>query len=284
MAAPKVHVIGASGRTGAALAAALGPRLVPVVRNAAKWAALGFGAEPRIAELEQPGPLTEALRDATHIVSCVHARYATEIVDAAPPDATFVFLGSTRRFTRWPDEHGDFVVLGEYTFRASRRRGVILHPTMIYGADGEDNVRRLAALARRFPVLPLPGGGRSLVQPIHQSDVTRSILAALDREWTKAEAIVIAGPEPIAYRDFVLAVAAASGAGRPRIVSIPAMPLRMAAALIRLIPGLPRIEGAEIRRLQEDKAFDIGTMRSILGVTPISLAEGLALTFGPAQV
>ena len=55
----------------------------------------------------------------------------------------------------------------------------MLHPTMIYGAQGEDNVQRLAALLRRLPFVPLPGGGRALVQPIHQDDVTRAIRAAL---------------------------------------------------------------------------------------------------------
>jgi hypothetical protein len=51
------------------------------------------------------------------------------------------------------------------------------------------------------------------------------------------------------------------------------------AALTRFIPGAPTVTGAEIRRLLEDKAFDIGPMRTVLGVTPISLQEGLALTF-----
>ena len=59
----------------------------------------------------------------------------------------------------------------------------MLHPTMIYGAQGEDNVQRLAALLRRLPLVPLPDGGTALVQPIHQDDVTRAIRAALDREW-----------------------------------------------------------------------------------------------------
>ena len=157
----------------------------------------------------------------------------------------------------------------------------MLHPTMIYGAFGEDNVRRLAALARRLPVLPLPGGGRSLVQPIHQSDVTRAIMAAIALDWSGPHAIVIAGPEATTYADFVRAVAAASGAPRPRIVSLPMRPLLALAGVTRIIPGLPTIAAAEIRRLTEDKAFGIGEMRSVLGVTPIPLAEGLALTFGP---
>jgi nucleoside-diphosphate-sugar epimerase len=157
----------------------------------------------------------------------------------------------------------------------------MLHPTMIYGALGEDNVQRLAALIRRLPVLPLPAGGRSLVQPIHQGDVTRAILAALEHPWNGPQTMVIAGPEPISYLGFIRAVALASGAGRTRTFAVPASPLIALASLSRFLPGVPTIEGAEIRRLLEDKAFDAGPMRSVLGFTPISLHEGLALTFTP---
>ena len=70
-----------------------------------------------------------------------------------------MLLGSTRKFTRWPDAHGDGVLAGEAACVASGRNGVMLHPTMIYGAQGEDNVQRLAALLRRLPALPLPAAG-----------------------------------------------------------------------------------------------------------------------------
>ena len=50
----------------------------------------------------------------------------------------------------------------------------------------------------------------------------------------------------------------------------------------RIIPGLPSIGADEIRRLTEDKAFDIAPMRGILCVLPIPLEQGLALTFAPA--
>ena len=42
---------------------------------------------------------------------------------------------------------------------------------------------------------------------------------------------------------------------------------------------MPRIRVAEIRRLTEDKAFDIAPMSATLGVRPIPLEAGLALTF-----
>ncbi len=274
-----VHVVGASGRSGTALAQRLGSRMIPVVRDPAKWAALGFGMTPLVADLTDPSALARALKGATHVVNCAHARHAAQLIAAAPEAARLVLLGSTRKFTRWPDAHGNGVLTGEAAFLKSGRAGVMLHPTMIYGALGEDNVRRLAVLIRRLPVLPLPAGGRSLVQPIHQSDVTRSILAALEHPWVGPHALVIAGPEPVTYFDFIRAVAAASGGPRPYTIAVPAGPLIALAALTRFVPGLPTVEAAEIRRLLEDKAFDIGPMRSVLGFTPITLAEGLALTF-----
>lgn len=286
MTAP-VHVIGASGRSGAAVVRALlarGTRVVPVVRDAARWRATEIPpspllAEARIADLTAPDALRAALAGARRIASTAHARHTVSIAAAAPDRATLVLLGSTRRFSRWPDEHGRGVIAGETALRASGRAGVMLHPTMIYGATGEDNVQRLAALLQRLPVVPLPGGGRALVQPIHQDDVTRCVIAALDRDWPGPSALVIAGPEPVPYASFVRAVADAAGLPRRPVVAIPASVLMALAPLARAVPFLPRVRRDEIRRLLEDKSFETSDMRRELGISPRALAEGLRQTF-----
>ena len=169
-----------------------------MVRAPGKWAALGLPGTPRLADLRDPGGLRAALAGASVVVSCAHARWTPQVLDAASPGARLVLMGSTRRHSRWPDAHGNGVRAGEAAFLAAGRPGVMLHPTMIYGAEGEDNVRRLAALLRRLPIAPLPGGGRALVQPIHQSDVTRCLLAAARHTWTKPEVLVVgaAAPQP----------------------------------------------------------------------------------------
>jgi nucleoside-diphosphate-sugar epimerase len=279
--AQPVHVIGASGRSGAVLCRALadaGIGTVAVVRHAGRWAETGLPGTPRIADVTDRAALRAALRGAGSVVSCAHARHTPAILAASPAGARLVLLGSTRKFTRFPDAHGDGVVAGEAAFLASGRAGVMLHPTMIYGAQGEDNVLRLAALLKKLPAVPLPGGGRSLVQPIHQGDVTASILAALAREWDGPHALVIAGPAPVSYADFVRAVAVAAGLRRPMILPLPAAAL-MAGTWLTRLPGLPTIRPAEIRRLLEDKAFDISPMRAALGVEPAGLRAGLELTF-----
>ncbi|WP_270937111.1 SDR family oxidoreductase [Falsiroseomonas oryzae] len=298
-----IAVIGAAGRSGAALCRALLapppplagegrgggaidlpelPPFTPVVRDAAKWTATGLPGTPRLADLRDPAALREALRGATHVVNCAHARHAPAILAAAPADARFVFLGSTRRFSRWPDDHGDGVRAGDAAFLASGRAGVMLHPTMIYGAEGEDNVQRLAALLRRIPLAPLPGGGRALVQPIHQDDLTACILAALRRDWAGPQTIVVAGPRAMPYRDFLMAVARAAGLRPPAVLPIPGAVLMALAPLTRILPRIPTIRAAEVRRLLEDKAFDVGPMRERLGVVGRSLEDGLRLTFRAA--
>jgi uncharacterized protein YbjT (DUF2867 family) len=255
-----------------------GVPFVPVVRNLSRWPG---PEDAQLTDVTDHPRLRAALDDATWVVSCAHARHAGAVLAAAPPKASFVFLGSTRKFTHWPDAHATGVIEGETAFIGSGRPGVMLHPTMIYGAEGENNVQRLAGLLRWLPVVPLPAGGRALVQPIYQDDVTRCIRAVLAHSWTEPESIVVAGPAPLPYRDFVQAVAQASSAGRRPIVSLPGPALMALARTARLIPGLPRVETAELRRLMEDKAFDIGPMRQKLGVDPIALTEGLARTFTP---
>lgn len=277
-----VHVIGASGRSGLAVCRALaaaGLAVVPVVRDAAKWRATGFATAPRVADLTDAAALRTALLGAARVVSCAHARFAPAVLEAGPADARYVFLGSTRKFTRWPDAHGRGVQAGEAAFLASGRAGVMLHPTMIYGAAGEDNVQRLAAVLRRLPIVPLPGGGRALVQPIHQDDLTRCILAALAIAWEGPHSLVVAGPAPLPYAAFVRAVAQAAGLRAPRIIAIPAWPMVAAAALTTVLPFAPTVRPAEIRRLLEDKAFDSAPMTAVLGVRPLPLADGLLRTF-----
>ena len=184
---PQVHIIGASGRSGAALCRSLLGRWR---RRSSRWCAMprngprsSIGVPPRIADLTDPAAPARALADATRIVSCAHARHAPRCSPPRRPRRASSCSAARASSPAGPTHTATACWRARRAFLASGRSGVMLHPTMIYGAQGEDNVQRLAALLRRLPFVPLPGGGAALVQPIHQDDVTRAIRAALDRVW-----------------------------------------------------------------------------------------------------
>jgi uncharacterized protein YbjT (DUF2867 family) len=256
-----------------------GHPIVAIGRNEARFRASGLGAPFRRVDLAAPDTLRAALADTHKIAICVHARFLPAILPVLPATlARIVAMGSTRKSTRFPDEPARQVLQGEAAFEAARLPGLLLHPTMIYGALGERNVQRIAQQIRRFGVVPLPAGGHALVQPIHIDDVAACLEAGLFRPQAPGRPLVIAGPEPLPYRELVAAVARAIGR-RVRILDVPAALLMAGARLTPFLPGVPRVSVAEVRRLTEDKAFDIAEMRARLGVEPVDLATGLARSF-----
>ncbi len=277
----KIIVIGATSRIGRRLIARLqkrGATAIAVGRSAERLA--DIDAPRRVVDFSDRHALGCALADASRVVSCAPLTIAPAILDALPEKlARIVLTGSTRRFSKYPDAFAEALMRAEAAFASSGRAGVILHATMIVGEGNGNNAQRIAAYIRRFGFVPLPRGGAMLIQPIYTDDVAACLERALDRAAGYEPPIVIAGPEPVTYRAFVAAIAQAIGR-KVRIIPVPAPALMATAAMTRFLPFLPQIRTLEIRRLLEDKVFDIAAMRESLGVEPIGLDAMLARTFG----
>lgn len=273
----RIAVIGATGNVGRALVAALGVQgaeVIAVARTGARLRQLGEAVHSHSIDLDCDGPiLREALRETGCVVNVAHARYTQKIIAALPHrDTRLITLGSTRKFTRFPDQKSAEMRDAEAA-HAQGVNGVILHPTMIYGG-ADNNINRILKIVRWTPLVPLPQRGGALLQPIHRDDVVQCLMAAIKPE-TGNTSIIIAGAQPMTYAEIIQACGRAAGC-RVRVISIPLWGMLALAWVTRFIPGLPSIARDEVRRLLEDKAFDIGLMQARLGVRPCTLKEGLA--------
>jgi len=285
----RIAVLGATGKTGRPVVAALcerGHAVTAVGRSADRLAALDGRAERRIADLEAPATLGSALEGAECVVSLAHARHIAALLGALPARCRRVVLtGSTRGFTRLPDPAAEAVRAGEEAFSASGVPGMLLHPTMIYGAEGERNVSRVLRLLRRWPrwlpvLAPLPDGGRHTIQPVHFEDMVAAVVAAVEADTAGQETVIVPGPKPISYAEMLRACGAAAGR-RVRVLPVPAAPLIALAAAGRAL-RLPLPFGPdELRRACEDKAFDAAPLERLLGVTPRPFDAGLRSMVGP---
>jgi nucleoside-diphosphate-sugar epimerase len=185
-----------------------------------------------------------------------------------------VFTSTTAVTTRLPARSRAVRLMAEEQIRESGLKWTILRPTMIYGAEGDRNLSRLLTLLPRLPVLPVPGGGRQLQQPVHVADVAGAVLSAVERPETAGTSYDIAGPQPLSFAD-LLRISAQAAGSRARFVPVPLGPLVAAARAYELLAAHPRIRAEQLQRLAEDKAFSITEASRDLGYAPRSFADGI---------
>ena len=208
------------------------------------------------------------------LIHCTRPEFLTRLLNEEPDLKRIVALGSTRVYTRFPDDKCSRVAGMAHAIWMQDIPATILHPTMIYGAPGFNNIERVFNIAHRSPWIPLPDRGAALIQPVHVVDVSKSIEACLADDATLGKTIIVAGRDALTYQAFVELCIEVSGASC-RVVHMPYLLVSALGLLTHLLPGVPTISQDEIRRLLENKNHDISEMRSLLGIEPMSIEEGL---------
>ena len=279
----QVTVIGASGKTGRHLVARFVADGVPVVavgRSAARLSQYSDPrAERRIADFEDQAALRAALEGSEIIVNTAEARFVDALIAALPPSCRrIVQMGTMRRTLAEPDEPGRFAARAEERLAQCGVGSLVIHPGLIYGHDDDQNVERVLALMRRWPrglplTLPLPDGGRRLIQPIFIDDIVDALIAATMRMDASGPPIVAPGP-PLSYAEMLRLCAAAVGR-RLHILPVPAAALSAVGRMAQAA-GIPVPFGAEsLARAGEDKLQSGTALADRLGVIPRPFAVGL---------
>jgi nucleoside-diphosphate-sugar epimerase len=276
----RVLVTGATSDTGRRLAGhlvAAGHEVACLVRRPGSAPA---GCREHRGSIPEPGApwapehlaaLDRAAAGARVAFALTHVRYAPAVVErarAAGVERT-VCVSSQRRFTRWPDAAAASVAAAEASLVAIEGGWVGLRATMIYGGGRDRNIARLLDLVRRWPLVPLPAGGRHRIQPLFVGDLEAALLAAAEAPGVGGSILDLAGPRPLSVRE---AAATMARLLSKRRVFVP-VPLGLAIRLASLLrPAL----AAAVRRFGEDRVAEIGEAQRRLGFSPRPFEQGLA--------
>ncbi|MEO8499802.1 MAG: NAD-dependent epimerase/dehydratase family protein [Vicinamibacteria bacterium] len=220
----RILVTGAAGMVGQNLIPRLlsrGCRVTAVDKNPATLAVLSARAlEARAyqADLSEPGDWMDLLADCDVVVDLkaqitspdrsIHMRnnaVATALIlDACERHHVrhLIHLSSSVVMSKANDFYTESKRLGEIAVRTRGVPHTILRPPLMYGPGDIKHLGLILGLMEKFPLIPIPGDGRYLRQPLHVADLCSVIERVLDIE-PEGSALNIIGHDRIPFIDLL---------------------------------------------------------------------------------
>ncbi len=204
--------------------------------------------------------------------------HAANIINAAQSAAIqrAIFISTTAIFTSLNSTSKSTRMEAEELIRSSGLNFTILRPTMIYGSQLDRNISRLIRMIRKWPLIPIPGNGTFLQQPVYVDDVAAAVLNVLDYDFTLGKSYNIAGLEPVTYNQMIDIIA---GQIEKRVhkIHFPAdLTVNLFSFFEKIGLRLP-IKGEQVLRLNEHKNFDIQDAQRDFQYQARSFEDGIAL-------
>ena len=143
----------------------------------------------------------------------------------------------------------------------------ILRPTMVYGCGMDANLSRIAALARRWRIVPLPSDATGLRQPVHAHDLAICAWAAFDTGRSLRKRYDLGGGETLSYLEMVRrTVACLTPPGH--VVPVSPWVFRSLAGLAARLRVVSDFGPGVLERMRHDLVFPSDQAERDLGWSP----------------
>jgi NADH dehydrogenase len=164
--------------------------------------------------------------------------------------------------------------LGDLAVQKAFPPATVLRPSVMFAVN-EGLLGILEKLAQSSPIIPLIGGGRTRLQPVHVNDVAEAVYHSLRNPDAVGRTYELGGPETYTIRQILDLVLARKGRSR-RFVSIPfslAFPL---ARVLQHRSGAP-LTVAQVDLLRDDNVVGKGVLGfEEFGIAPQSLRDTIS--------
>jgi len=145
----------------------------------------------------------------------------------------------------------------------------VLRPSLVYGRGGK-SMQMFEHLAS-LPVLPLIDGGEQIIQPVHISDLTDTVLKCLTSSETKLT-LDIVGAHASSFKEWLQLMRTSKGKHRAAVISIPFTISMVLAKFGKFIA--PLISPENLRMLQKGSVADVKPLVKFIGRLPLDLKTG----------
>ena len=169
--------------------------------------------------------------------------------------------------------------IGEDLVKGAFEGVTILRPSVIFGPD-DSFFNTLASMARRTPVLPLFGMGRTNLQPVFVGDVAGACVRVLADPSTQGKVYDLGGPRVYTYKALLQLVL--KQVDRRRVlVPVPFFLWDMLAACMAYFPN-PPLTRDQVKLMKWDNVIEGNELTlEDLGIGPVSVEEILSTYISP---
>jgi uncharacterized protein YbjT (DUF2867 family) len=151
----------------------------------------------------------------------------------------------------------------------------VVRPSLVYGPRSQSGA--LFATLASLPLVSLPGRGAQRLQPIHVYEVAEAIARLVEQRNPLRAVFELGGGDALTYRRMLAAYRAALGLGDALWLPVPMPLMRLGAALAEALPQKVYCRDT-LRLLEAGSVPRANAAPALLGRTPSTLAEGLAIT------
>ena len=163
--------------------------------------------------------------------------------------------------------------IGESLVKEAFDGVTILRPSVIFG-PADSFLNKLAALARKSPVLPLFGVGLTRLQPVFVDNVAEACVRVLADPSTACRVYELGGPQVYAYRELVQLVLGQIGR-RKAVIPVPFLVWDILAGVMALHPN-PPLTRDQVKLLRQDNVVGEQALTlQDLGILPVRVEEVL---------
>jgi uncharacterized protein YbjT (DUF2867 family) len=142
-------------------------------------------------------------------------------------------------------------------------RSIIVQPSLIYGDDGTS--AKLFTMLASLPIIPIPGSGGQLIQPVHVDDVIEILHALLhDEKISSGTRLPVVGSRPLTFKKFLAVLRSSMGLPRPLFLPIPRVVMQMGARIGGVLPGA-LLDRETLQMLERGNTSESSLGAAILG-------------------
>jgi len=188
-----------------------------------------------------------------------------------------IAFGSMGRFSKidsTSEIEQDFVVQHVHAenFLSSKSEALsigwtLFRPTMIYGADVDQNVTFIRFIVKKFGFFPLPIGANGLRQPVHVNDLATACVQALGCQNTINRVYDLGGGEVLTYPELVKRIFKAEGKV-PILIYIPKVIFLLIVKVAQKFPKFAFIRQQMLDRMYQDLTADNQAAKADFGYAP----------------